>query len=176
MLFRVTVEDERLGAALQQVMRASKNPFSDFGAGLGEALHKEFLYMERDWFGSRGEGSWPEDAESTLERKLKALGSVAYLLTLRFTDRLYLSLGQEGAPDSISEISPDELIFGSSVPYGGFHMEPSGKRPERAPIPKQPNPEVINRMADKIVTYAREYVTELGFLGGFIQTSIFELE
>src|SRR5437763_519377 len=136
MEYHVTVEDEKLNAALTLLATASASPFTKFG--LGEPLYHDFREIEQDWFQSAGEGTWPPDAESTIERKLRAgFGAVAEITILRFTDRLYFSLTREGAEDAIKEILPAEVRFGTSVPYAASHMEAMSNRPARPPIPKE---------------------------------------
>ncbi|UOF76904.1 virion morphogenesis protein [Bacteriophage sp.] len=52
---------------------------------------------------------------------------------LQRTSRLYRSLTQRNNADNVVDARPDELVFGSKVPYGVYHQR-GGGRLKRRPV------------------------------------------
>lgn len=96
----------------------------------GPDAEKVFHEEEREVFNSRGFGSWPELAPSTLAFKEQ---HYPFMDILERTRRLEFSLTKKTG-DTVSEIGDKEFIFGSRVPYGKYHMGQYKRRPARPPI------------------------------------------
>jgi phage gpG-like protein len=84
--------------------------------------------------GAHASGGWAPLKPATIAEKERAgFGSRGIL---ERTLRLEESLTVKGDPDMILDIRPDELAFGSRVPYAGAHQnpKPGSHLPQRRPV------------------------------------------
>lgn len=96
-----------------------------------EVIAERLRLKEADWFASEGDGSWAPLAESTVA--YKAANNLRPEI-LRATDDLMRSLTEEGAPGQFSIVTPDALIFGTSIDYARYHRDGAGGLPVRNPL------------------------------------------
>lgn len=93
-------------------------------------LQRRFLIVESRQFRSQGgfSGGW-----SPLSPRYAAWKARRYpgKTILRRTDELFRSLTE--GPD-IAILEPDHMILGTSVDYGGYHQDGSGRLPRRRPV------------------------------------------
>lgn len=87
---------------------------------------------------------WKPLSPEYAERKRKDVGDKGIL---RYSDRLFLSLTQQGSEGNIHRVDDNSAEFGSNVPYGIFHRE------TRDPMAE---PDV-----DRYMTIAGQYVLEV---------------
>lgn len=80
--------------------------------------------------GGRASGGWAPLAESTVRRK-RAMNMDNGIL--QRTMRLRDSLTEKGHSDHVLKLTKDELVVGSSVPYGPFHQGGTARMPARPP-------------------------------------------
>lgn len=81
--------------------------------------------------GGRASGGWAPLAPSTIEFKSRA----GYPLDiLRRTDDLKDSLTRGSSSGAIRQVSPQMLVFGSSIDYGEYHQSGTSKMPRRRPF------------------------------------------
>jgi phage gpG-like protein len=103
--------------------------------GTWDAVATEFRRIEKEIFDSEGgagkSGKWKPLATAYAVRKQKVWGSVPIL---QASGKLYRSLTQKGAPDSVFETSKMEMAIGSSVEYGGYHQRGTSRIPRRPPV------------------------------------------
>ena len=99
-----------------------------------EKAHDVFRRSEERTFQTRGDGSWPPLKASTRAIKARHGQNPAIL---RATDTLYRSLTERSAEGQIDQARPDELRFGTSVPYARFHETGQGV-PKRELIKLRP--------------------------------------
>lgn len=97
------------------------------------AIHKEFLALEEHQFESQGElsGGWKPLADSTVRAKERAGLDPRIMFA---TERLYKSLTHQGSEDMVYEATADQLLMGSTVPYGVYHQS----RQPRQRLPRRP--------------------------------------
>ena len=143
------------------------------GGGLGAdfagpAVSMEIAAIEREWFASQGEGSWPPLAASTLVARANRSGYYASAPAagvgatgpiLVWSGRLRESLGDprgRGAPDAFIKMSPDELEQGTLVPYALYHQGP-GARTRRDPV-KELTPEDEERLVQAMLRFVEDGV------------------
>ncbi len=161
MLIRVEVEGvEVLQQKIGKFAGALQSPFKEMD--VADPLHADFLEIEEDHIQSAGHGSFPEPSPEYEARKVKLVGSIH--AQLRLTDRLYLSLTRASHEDHIFDKSnPQELVFGTRVPYARAHMKAYKGRPARPPIDLRP--EDVRKMQNTIKKQAAIYNrTRIGFV------------
>lgn len=115
--------------------------------------------------GARGGARWPELAERTVRERnaMLARGEARFggrRPILRRTDRMFQSLvARTAGPDTVLEMHPHWMLWGTSVPYAGFHQRGAGV-PRRRPV--QPT-EADKRSWVKTI---QAYLVETGELRG----------
>lgn len=114
---------------------------------LWEKFADEFYIQERQLFDA---APWKPLTPAYAERKRRIFGDKPIL---RATDTLFHSLTQKGAEGSIYRVLDQEVEFGSSVPYGIFHV------PTRNPLAEPDE--------DRYLTIAGEYLVEAVRESGF---------
>lgn len=98
---------------------------------VSEAIRKIVLESNRRRFETDGLGTWAPLASSTLDSKARAGEPDTPLVA---TGALYRSLTDELADDQIDERAPQELRFGTKVPYAVFHGSGTRTMPQREPV------------------------------------------
>jgi phage gpG-like protein len=88
-----------------------------------------FRQAEAGLFDSQGHHTWPKLADAT--KAAKQRGGDPRMM--RATNALYKSLTAVRASGQVDERKPDELRFGTEIPYAGFHERGAGV-PKRALI------------------------------------------
>lgn len=86
--------------------------------------------IERQQFeseGRRSSGGWEPLKQSTIDAK----GDSSILFR---TGDLMASLSEDGDPNMTNWATDDFLLFGSKVPYGGFHQTGTSRTPQRRPL------------------------------------------
>lgn len=114
---------------------------------LFEEFGKEFYLEEKTLFDL---APWKPLSPAYAEQKRKKYGDKPIL---RATDRLYLSLTEQGTEGNVHRVGDQEAEFGSMVPYGVFH------RPTRDPM-AEPDEDRYAMIAGQ---YVAEIVKEAGF-------------
>jgi phage gpG-like protein len=114
---------------LEQLGRRAHTATRDTSSTVGGI----FRQSEQRRFDAGGPG-WPPLADSTREKK-ERLGQDPRVL--RATEVLYRSLTEPQAAMQIDEHSPDEIRFGTTVPYARFHDTGHGV-PQRTLIELRP--------------------------------------
>lgn len=119
-----------------------------------EAIGGLMMEETKDQFATEGRhasGGWRPLAPSTVRRKLHggrftrgfAIGpgggnfvavSSGGLGILYETGALERSLTDRDAPNQIFEAAPQELVFGSSLPYARYHQRGTHRMPQRRPL------------------------------------------
>ena len=103
--------------------------------GLWERFVPLVAAMEERWISSRGDGSWPDLAESTLASKQQRGFSLEPLRTDDRPESLYRTLVD---PQQAARIGPGSLIWETDVAYAHFHQDGgdvAGRPPQRQVIP-----------------------------------------
>jgi phage gpG-like protein len=77
--------------------------------------------------GVQGGDPWPDLSKNTIAKKSRSGMSGGML---RATDHLFRSL-TEGGSESVREITPESLVWGSTVYYGRFHQDGTSRMPQR---------------------------------------------
>jgi phage gpG-like protein len=89
-----------------------------------------------DELGGFASGGWRPLAPSTVASKLRSTDPTVSgnaERPLHATERLMRSLTDEHDQDHIEQVEPDQLTFGTSVPYASFHQLGEGV-PQRRPL------------------------------------------
>lgn len=135
--------------------------FDDFSPVLGGAVLERFRQMERDVFDTEGAAygpRWDPLAESTLRERARLGFPPGPILDRTHRLRKSVAAGRKTA-DSIVEVSPFGLTFGTSVEYADYHQQSDGfglTMPLRQFIPEPVPPDVL---AD-IDGYLRDWLIE----------------
>lgn len=82
-------------------------------------------------FRSEGFGSWPALAPSTLASKARK-GYPPRILYA--TGVLEESLVGDATTYAVRRVTPDELVYGTSLPYAQYHAHGTSKMPQRNPV------------------------------------------
>ena len=145
------------GEQLLFALRAGR--FSDYSVPLGGAVLRLLRRVAKENFDGEGihaRGGWPPLAESTLRERAR-LG-YGNLPMMQRTRRLYKSVaGGRSTADSIVEVSPTELVWGTRVPYADYHQSdaPRTRLPRRQiipdPMPAYVGPELKQILRDWII-------------------------
>ena len=120
---RPTLEIEDRG------LKRSQKSLTDMGARAQDvrraayAVRTVFRKAEEHRFDSKGAGSWPALAASTLERDVRGNRDPRIL---RATGALYRSLTATRASGQVDRREPHELAFGTSLFYAHFHEQGAG--------------------------------------------------
>lgn len=100
-----------------------------------EAIEESFYNIEARWFSTEGQGSWPDLADTTLDRKAYIGGAGGILYR---TGDLSISLTQKGGAGSIIEdgfSGPAPMLFmGTDIPYAIYHQDGTNHMPARPVI------------------------------------------
>lgn len=106
-----------------------------------------------DTEGGYGSGGWPPLAESTIERK-RAAGQSSRILIA--TGALRDSLAGRGTGHT-ERFSSHAMQWGSSIPYGRYHMTGTSRMPRREPlnIPEAERRNIMKELQEHIATTAR---------------------
>lgn len=107
--------------------------FRDRALDAGPVLAAVLVDMRRleiELFDTEGRGEWPELAQTTKERKAQ-MGYPAKIL--QATEALYDSLTGGGA-GHVERITEYEVIYGTTIPWAGFHQTGTSKMPARPPV------------------------------------------
>lgn len=95
----------------------------------------DLAHLEHEQFASEGalaSAGWAPLAPATVARKAAA-GLDPRIL--HATGKLAASLTEPlGGGDAIREVAPDEMRFGTTVPYARFHQLGTERMPQRRPI------------------------------------------
>jgi hypothetical protein len=98
----------------------------------------EFYKIETALFASKGatgkSGAWPALTPAYAKLKAKQFPAGFAAGPMHRTFALRDSLTKTGVGGAVYRGAPDSLIIGSDLPYGIYHMQPSGKRPARRPV------------------------------------------
>jgi phage gpG-like protein len=97
--------------------------------------------------GAYGGEKWAPLAPSTVARKGAGKG------ILVDSGRLRASLTQETAADSIRVLLPQEMRWGSTVPYGKFHQSGTSRMPQRrvVKLPEQVKRAIVRELQRSMV-------------------------
>jgi phage gpG-like protein len=101
-----------------------------------EDIADMFRRTEKRRFDTRGDGTWQPLAASTTRQKLQSRNPTIRANAGRIlvaTGLLERSLTDKGAPEHLSIVQPQSLVFGSLVEYGGYHQKGEGV-PVRKPL------------------------------------------
>lgn len=145
------------GEQLLFALRAGR--FSDYSVPLGGAILRLMRRVAKENFDTEGghaRGGWPPLAPSTLaERARLGYGN---LPMMQRTRRLYKSLaGGRSTADSIVEVTPTSLTWGTRTPYAIYHQSdaPRTRLPLRQvipdPMPGYVEPELKQLLRDWII-------------------------
>lgn len=99
-----------------------------------EEIADQLRLIEREQFDSEGgfaSAGWAPLAPSTILRKLSR-GQP--LTILEATGRLRRSLTGEHDPGHVEIVGPQQLVFGTQVPYAHFHQTGTSQMPRRRPV------------------------------------------
>jgi phage gpG-like protein len=108
--------------------------------------------------GAEGEhGAWAELSPAYLKYKLAHYGAEQILVR---THRLIDSLLTD-TDDTVKQMLPQSLVFGSSVPYGIFHQTGTAKMPARRPLDfsESQRKELVTALQRELMAY----FTRLGY-------------
>lgn len=132
-------EVERDAAQVNVALRAIENRARDARQAF-ERMSESFIRMERKQFASEGgygSGRWAPLSPAYAARKRIEYPSTPILVA---TGTLRRSL--TGGDGYISFIESDRAVFGSDVPYAGFHQSGTATMPARPPVPRTLPPAV----------------------------------
>lgn len=130
----------------------------------GPAISFELATIEREWFESRGAGTWPPLAPSTIVARTNRVGHYALSPlagvgpvgpVLMWTGRLFFSLADphgRGSIDAMVRMSDTELEQGTIVPYAKYHSGPGAARQVMKPLGTRD----INRLRGVFAEYVLE--------------------
>lgn len=119
----------------------------------GPAISMELARIEREWFESEGEGTWPPLSPATIAARAArygyyaqppAAGVSAVSPILQWTRRLAESLGDprgRGSADAFIRMSDTVLEQGTLVPYALYHQ--ARGRPPVKPLNEQDEARLI---------------------------------
>ncbi|HKS27080.1 MAG TPA: hypothetical protein VJS44_04645 [Pyrinomonadaceae bacterium] len=141
--------------------------------GVWEAAAEEFYEIERDEFQTEGQGDWQP---WSLAYEKWVLANDPFPMLMRKSQRLYLSLSRKHHEDAVYEAKPKELLIGSRVPYGRYHMTRYKNRPARPPINMTREAykrRMTKAIQKKLVEFLRG-VTGSGRGRGFVQREIID--
>lgn len=96
----------------------------------------QFMRQEKRRFQTKGNGTWPDIADSTKARKASSRNATVRANANKIliaTERLKKSLTVKGAPDQVLITEPSFMVFGTSVEYAQFHQNAKGV-PMRKPL------------------------------------------
>lgn len=114
------------------------------------AVRTAFRQAEERRFDTGGAGSWPKLAEATREWKARR-GLDPRIL--RATGALYRAMTAARAAGQVDERHPDELHFGTTLPYAKYHEQGKGV-PKRDPI------ELTSQDRHKITQAIEKYIAK----------------
>lgn len=148
-----------LDASAEQILFALRaGRFSNFSVPLGGAILRLFRRVVKQNFDSAGKLASPRWAplspRTLLEKARRGFGGKPIM---RRTDRLYrsLTLGVRTS-DSVVEVTPTSLRFGTSVEYAGFHQRGGRHLPRRQLLP-DPMPATVGEECRQIL---RDWLVE----------------
>ena len=117
--------DDVASRHLTALAKAGEDPRPAF-----RQIQEEIRTAEATWFGTRGEGSWPNLQQATLDAKLRRGQPPDPLVA---TGALRRSLTVKRGSGAIRSATKRQMKFGSKVYYGRFH-ERGGRVPVRRPL------------------------------------------
>jgi phage gpG-like protein len=139
---RITGLDDAI-VYLDNLIRRSTNLSQPF-----QAFQKHWFASIQEVFASGGDPvPWPELSQAYAN---SAHGGDT-TPTMRLSDRLYESLTSQTS-DTIWQVGPRHIQFGSRVPYFEFHQEGRGNNPQR------PTLTLTQEAAQKLVHLVEEFV------------------
>lgn len=144
----MSVTERGAGRAARDVNQLGKRA-SDIRPATS-AIRTQFRKAEESYFDTGGHGAWPKLADETREWKAKR-GLDPRIL--RATSALYRSLTAARGVGQVDVRKPDELRFGTTLPYATFHEQGKGV-PQRKPI------ELTSTDRDKITKAIQSYVAK----------------
>ena len=110
--------------------------------GAWKAVAGVFRRIVKEAFASEGasgkSGRWKALSSPYKERKLKKWGDVPIL---QASGKMYRSLTQEGAENSVYQEDALELTIGTSDPKAGYHQRGGSRLPKREPVSFTPDQE-----------------------------------
>lgn len=86
--------------------------------------------LEAELFDTEGRGEWPALSATTLEQKARKGFSPKIL---QATGDLMGSLTGDG-PGSVSRVTEEEVVLGTTIPYATFHEHGTARMPARPPV------------------------------------------
>lgn len=153
--------EAELNASAEQLLFALRaGRFSDYSVPLGGAVLRLMRRVAKENFDAEGvhaRGGWPPLAPSTVrERRRLGYGN---LPMMQRTRRLYKSLaGGRSTADSIVEVTPTSLRWGTRVPYADYHQQTQGpgkllplRQVVPDPMPGYVEPELKQILRDWII-------------------------
>lgn len=159
------------GAEVKHVLLGVRDRALD-GAPVLAVILDDMRRLEAELFSTEGYGEWEPLAKSTLERKAEE-GYPDKIL--QATEWLMDSLtGNLAAGGHVEHITPEEIVYGTTVPYAIFHQTGTRYMPARPPVDVR---EVDVRRWTKMI---QAYVfgidsAEMGAAGGGLNVAPFGL-
>jgi phage gpG-like protein len=142
------------------------------GAPVLSLILDDMRRLEIALFGSEGYGEWAPLAESTLERKAEE-GYPPNIL--QATEQLMDSLtGNLAAAGHVEHITPEEILYGTTVPWAIYHQYGTRYMPARPPVDVRDSD--IARWTKMIQAYVFGIdAAEMGDVGGGLSVAPFGL-